>query len=123
MIYRLTPTLIDEGFVYIAESPLYEITSKSGVQFAYNESEKVRILSELGNEKYTIQRSKGLGENEPDMMNKTTMNPNSRRLIRINPTDEMQTLVMFNTLLGDDLAARKEYIAKNGAEYIDLADV
>ena len=123
IFYRLLPTLIKMGKVYIAESPLYEITTKDSVLFAYNEAEKAKILSELGNEKYTIQRSKGLGENEPDMMNKTTMNPASRRLIRINPTDETETLIMFNTLLGDDLASRKEYIAKNGADYIDLADV
>lgn len=124
MFYRLLPTLIKEGKVYIAESPLYEITSKKhGIQFAYNEAEKVKILSQIGQEKYTIQRSKGLGENEPDMMNKTTMNPASRRLIRINPDDEQATYIMFNTLLGDDLAARKDYIAKNGAMYIDFADV
>lgn len=123
VFYRLLPTLIKMGKVYIAESPLYEITSKSGIQFAYNEAEKAQILSELGNEKYTIQRSKGLGENEPDMMNKTTMNPASRRLIRVNPADEVETAIMFNTLLGDDLASRKEYISKYGADYIDLADV
>ena len=123
MFYRLLPTLIQMGKVYIAESPLYEITSKSGIQFAYNEAEKAKILSEIGDGKYTIQRSKGLGENEPDMMNKTTMNPKSRRLIRINPTDEKATYVMFNTLLGDDLDARKDYIAKNGSQYIELADV
>lgn len=124
MFYRLLPSLIRMGRVYIAESPLYEIACKSkGIQFAYNEPEKVKILSEIGDEKYTIQRSKGLGENEPDMMNKTTMNPASRRLIRINPDDEKDTYIMFNTLLGDDLNARKEYIAKNGADYIDLADV
>ncbi len=124
MFYRLLPTLIKEGKVYIAESPLYEITSKKhGIQFAYNEAEKVKILSQIGQEKYIIQRSKGLGENEPDMMNKTTMNPASRRLIRINPDDEQATYIMFNTLLGDDLAARKDYIAKNGAMYIDFADV
>ena len=111
------------GKVYIAESPLYEITSKSGIRFAYNENEKAQILKEIEGEKYTIQRSKGLGENEPDMMNKTTMNPASRRLIRVTPDDEQATYIMFNTLLGDDLAARKDYIARYGADYIDLADI
>lgn len=124
MFYRLLPTLIKEGRIYIAESPLYEIESKkTGTQFAYNEREKAEILKEIGEEKYKIQRSKGLGENEPDMMSKTTMNPASRRLIRINPEDETATYIMFNTLLGDDIAARKNYIAANGAQYIDLADV
>lgn len=123
IFYRLLPTLIKMGKVYIAESPLYEITSKSGIRFAYNEAEKAQILKEIDGEKYTIQRSKGLGENEPDMMNKTTMNPASRRLIRVMPDDEQATYIMFNTLLGDDLAARKDYIARFGADYIDLADV
>ncbi len=123
MLYRLLPTLIREGKIYIAETPLYEITSKEGVDFAYNEKEKEAILKRLGNAKYTIQRSKGLGENDPEMMSKTTMNPATRRLIRVNPTDEAATAVMFNTLLGDDGAARKAYIARHGAEYIDLADV
>ena len=124
MFYRLLPTLIREGRVYIAESPLYEIESKKlGTQFAYNEKEKVDILKKIGDAPYKIMRSKGLGENEPDMMNQTTMNPASRRLIRIGPEDEKATYIMFNTLLGDDILARKAYIAAHGAEYIDLADV
>ncbi len=124
MFYRLLPTLIREGKVYIAESPLYEIESKKlGTQFAYNEREKQEILKQIGDEKYKIMRSKGLGENEPDMMSKTTMNPVSRRLIRINPEDETATYIMFNTLLGDDITARKAYIAAHGAEYIELADL
>ncbi len=123
IFYRLLPSLIKMGRVYIAESPLYEISSKSGIRFAYNEPEKAAILKEIEGEKVTIKRSKGLGENDPDMMNFTTMNPKSRRLIRINPEDEQATYIMFNTLLGDDLAARKDYIAKYGADYIDLADV
>ena len=123
IFYRLLPSLIRMGKVYVAESPLYEIQSKSGIRFAYNEAEKAQILEEIKGEKYTIQRSKGLGENEPDMMNKTTMNPASRRLIRITPDDEQATYIMFNTLLGDDLAARKEYISKFGADYIEYADI
>ena len=123
MLYRLLPTLIREGKVFIAETPLYEITWKEGIEFAYNEKEKAEILSRIGKNKYTIQRSKGLGENDPEMMAKTTMNPATRRLIRICPTDEAATEIMFNTLLGDDAPARKKYIANHGSEYIDLADV
>ncbi len=123
MLYRLLPTLIREGKIFIAETPLYEIKWKEGIEFAYNEKEKNEILSRIGNGKYTIQRSKGLGENDPDMMSKTTMNPATRRLIKIVPTDEVQTEIMFNTLLGDDGPARKKYIAQHGAEYVDLADV
>ena len=123
MLYRLLPTLIQEGKIFIAETPLYEITWKEGIEFAYNEREKTEILSRIGNNKYTIQRSKGLGENDPDMMSKTTMNPATRRLIKIVPTDEHDTEVMFNTLLGDDAPARKKYIAQHGAEYVELADV
>ena len=87
MLYRLTPTLINEGKVFIAESPLYEITAKNDVYFAYDEAEKDKFIAEIGKEKFTIQRSKGLGENEPDMMNLTTMNPATRRLIKVMPTD------------------------------------
>ncbi|MBR2443827.1 MAG: DNA topoisomerase [Clostridia bacterium] len=124
MFYRLLPTLIAEGRVFIAESPLYEITtSKDKIYFAYNETEKAEILAKLEGEKYTIQRSKGLGENEPDMMWETTMNPESRRLIQVMPDDEEATRVIFETLLGDDIQARKEFIAKNGYKYMDLADI
>ena len=124
MFYRLLPTLIKEGKIYIAESPLYEITTaKDKIYFAYNENEKADILSKIGNEKYTIQRSKGLGENEADMMWQTTMNPETRRLIQVNPADEYETQVIFETLLGDDIPARKAFIAENSAKYMDLADI
>ena len=123
MLYRLLPTLIRMGKIYIAESPLYEIKCRDEIYFAYDEKEKAKILEEIGDKKYTIQRSKGLGENEPEMMWKTTMNPETRRLIRIMPEDEQKTYEMFNVLLGDDLAGRKRFIADNGYKYVDLADV
>lgn len=123
MLYRLTPALIEEGKVYIAESPLYEINSKSDSYFAYTEKEKEEFLEKLQGQKYTIQRSKGLGENEPDMMNLTTMNPKTRRLIKVNPGIAEQTAVTFDMLLGDDLAGRKTYISENGNKYIDELDV
>lgn len=123
MVYRLTPTLIDVGKVFIAESPLYEINTKNNVYFAYTEEEKQKFLSEIGGEKYTIQRSKGLGENEPDMMNFTTMNPKTRRLIKVMPEYAQRTSEMFDILLGDNLQGRKDFIVKNGANYIDNLDV
>lgn len=123
MIYRLTPTLIEEGKVFIAESPLYEINTKNNVYFAYTEAEKQKFLNEIGNEKFTIQRSKGLGENEPDMMNLTTMNPATRRLIKVVPDIAERTSQMFDILLGDNLQGRKDYIVENGANYIDNLDV
>jgi len=123
MLYRLTPTLIEEGKVFIAESPLYEINTKNDVYFAYTEREKAEILQKIGNAKYTIQRSKGLGENEPEMMSLTTMNPDTRRLIKVEPTDAQRTSDMFDLLLGDNLAGRKEHIAKYGHMYTDLADI
>ena len=123
MIYRLMPKLIENGKVYIAESPLYEINSKDETWFAYNEQEKQDILSQFENAKFTIQRSKGLGENDADMMSLTTMNPATRRLIRVDPTDAQQTAEMFDLWLGDNLAGRKEHIARDGAAYIDMADV
>ncbi len=122
MLYRLAPTLIERGYVYIAESPLYEITSKDKVYFAYTEAEKADALSKISG-KYNIQRSKGLGENEPDMMWLTTMNPETRRLIRVSPVEAAATSGMFDLLLGDNLAGRKEFIAENGHQYLDLADI
>ncbi len=126
IFYRLLPTLIQEGKIYIAESPLYEITPNKGeVEFAYNEAEKAQITARMEKEgkKYTLQRSKGLGENDPDMMSKTTMHPATRRLIRVNPAEAEATARMFETLLGDDLPARKEFITKYGSQYWEEADV
>ena len=123
MIYRLTPALIEAGKVFIVESPLYEITSKDETFFAYDETEKAQFLQKLEGQKVTIQRSKGLGENEPDMMSLTTMNPATRRLIKINPGDAEYAAQMFEILLGNDLEGRKEYIAEHGAEYTDELDV
>lgn len=123
LFYRLLPTLIKEGKVYIAESPLYEITCKDNIYFAYDENEKAQIVSKLGNAKYTLQRSKGLGENEPDMMWRTTMNPETRRLIKVMEADREKTEYIFETLLGDDLDERKRFIAAYGKEYIAEADI
>lgn len=123
MIYRLTPTLIEAGKVFIAESPLYEINSKNDVYFAYDEAEKDKFIEQIGKEKFTIQRSKGLGENEPDMMNLTTMNPSTRRLIKVMPDDMEQTVRIFDILLGDNMQGRKDYIVEHGSEYIDNLDV
>ncbi len=123
MIYRLMPTLFDEGKVFIAESPLYEITCGDETWFAYTEKEKTDAIAEIGNKKYTIQRSKGLGENDPDMMWLTTMNPATRRLIKVEPAFAQETADKFDLLLGDNLSGRKEHIAQNGHLYIDMADV
>ena len=124
MLYRLTPTLITEGYVYIAESPLYEILYKEKTWFAYSDKEKNDIVNgELAGKKCTINRSKGLGENDPDMMWLTTMNPETRRLIKVMPEDVEATAQVFDLLLGDDLQGRKNHIAENGYKYLDLADI
>lgn len=123
IFYRLLPTLIKEGRVYIAESPLYEITCKNQIYFAYDENEKQKIVAGFGGAKYTLQRSKGLGENEPDMMWQTTMNPETRRLIKIMEADRAKTEYIFETLLGDDLSERKKFIAEYGREYLAEADI
>ena len=127
MLYRLVPTLIEKGYVYIAESPLFEINYKDKkeekTEFAYNESEKAEILDRIGNCNYTIQRSKGLGENQPDMLWQTTMCPETRRLIRVTPDDATLAQAKFELLLGDNLAGRKEHIAKNGGKYLEMIDV
>ena len=124
MIYRLMPTLIKEGKVFIAESPLYEITCKDETWFCYTEKEKQDALLEIGDRKYTIQRSKGLGENEPEMMWLTTMNPKTRRLIKVEPDYSPEAVAdKFDLSLGDNLQGRKDYIAENGAQYIDMTDL
>ena len=123
MIYRLCPTLIREGYVYIAESPLYEIGCKDKTWFAYTEAEKTAILRQLEGKKVTVQRSKGLGENDPEMMWMTTMNPETRRLIKVMPEDAARTAQAFDLLLGDNLQGRKEHIAENGYKYLDQLDV
>ena len=124
MLYRLTPTLIQRGYVYIAESPLYEINYKEKTWFAYSDKEKEDIVKEIGaDKKISIQRSKGLGENEPDMMWLTTMNPETRRLIKVMPEDVERTAQIFDLLLGDNLQGRKDHIAENGYKYLELADI
>ncbi len=123
MIYRLCPTLIREGYVYIAESPLYEIGCKDKTWFAYTEAEKAAIVKELDGKKITVQRSKGLGENDPEMMWMTTMNPETRRLIKVMPEDVERTQQIFDLLLGDNLQGRKDHIAENGYKYLDQLDV
>lgn len=123
MLYRLTPQLIEEGYVYIAESPLYEIIVRDQSHFAYDDREKEALLKKFEGKKVTIMRSKGLGENEPEMMWQTTMNPQTRRLIRVMPTDVDETMRMFDMLLGDNLQGRKDFIAENGAQYLDRADI
>jgi DNA gyrase subunit B len=123
MLYRLVPSLIENGKVFIAESPLFEITSKGNTFFAYNEKEKAEILKKQKDQKAVIQRSKGLGENDPDMMWKTTMNPETRRLIKVTPDDAEKTRVYFNLLLGDDLQGRKDFISRHGHEYMEALDI
>ena len=123
MLYRLAPTLIREGYVYIAESPLYEIVSKGKTYFAYSDHEKAAIVDSLGGAKADINRSKGLGESAPEMMWLTTMNPDTRKLIRVMPEDVERTAQVFDLLLGDNLAGRKAHIAECGSQFLDLADI
>ena len=123
MLYRLVPTLIREGKVFIAESPLFEIVYKDVSYFAYTEKEKAEILAKLPDKGVSIQRSKGLGENQPDMMWQTTMNPETRRLIKVMPDEAEKTAQVFDLLLGDNLQGRKDFIAEHGRDYIELTDI
>ncbi|MBQ6625411.1 MAG: DNA topoisomerase, partial [Clostridia bacterium] len=123
MIYRLVPGILEAGKVYIAESPLYEINCKDETWFAYTEKEKTEILRELEGKKYTIQRSKGLGENDADMMSLTTMNPKTRRLISVRTEDAQLMSEKFELLLGDNLQGRKDHIAQDGYMYLDMTDL
>ena len=123
MLYRLTPTLIEKGYVYIAESPLYEITCKEKTWFAYSDRERNEVVASLEGKKFDVQRSKGLGENEPDMMWLTTMSPDTRRLIKVMPEDVERTARIFEMFLGNDLQGRKDHIADSGYKYLDMADI
>jgi DNA gyrase subunit B len=123
LFYRLLPTLIERNKLFIAESPLFEITCGQDTYFAYNEQEKTEILSKIGSKKYILQRSKGLGENEPDMMWRTTMCPQTRRLIAVTPADAEATAKMFDVLLGDALQDRKKFISEYGHLYLKDADI
>ncbi len=123
MIYRLMPTLIEKGYVYIAETPLYEIETAKRTYYAYDDKEKSEILEMIGDVKYNLQRSKGLGENQPEMMSLTTMNPKTRRLVKVQPELADATAFMFDTLLGDDIDGRKKFIAEKSSEYIDFTDL
>ena len=125
MLYRLTPSLIEQGYVYIAESPLFEITVQGldAPLFAWSDRDKDEIVAAHSGKRCTVMRSKGLGENEPDMMWLTTMSPETRRLIKVTPDDAQATAQMFDILLGDNLQGRKDYIAAHGSEYIDLTDI
>ena len=123
MLWRLTPTLIREGYVYIAESPLYEITCREKTWYAYSDAEKNRIVDELGKAKFSVNRSKGLGENSAEMMWLTTMNPETRRLIRVMPEEAERTAYYFELFEGNDLEGRKAHIAQEGYKYLELADI
>ena len=123
MLYRLTPTLINEGYVYIAETPLFEITCGEKTWFAYTDKEKNDIVKTLEGKRYKVDRSKGLGENDPEMMWLTTMNPETRRLIKVMPEDAEATAHSFDLLLGDNLQGRKDHIAENGYKYLEMIDV
>ena len=123
MIYRLCPTLIREGYVYIAETPLFEINCGDKTWFAYSDKEKNDIVKTLEGKRYKVDRSKGLGENDPEMMWLTTMNPETRRLIKVMPEDAEATAQVFDLLLGDNLQGRKDHIAENGYKYLELADI
>ena len=123
MIYRLCPTLIREGYVYIAETPLFEITCGEKTWFAYTDKEKNDIVKDLEGKRYKVDRSKGLGENDPEMMWLTTMNPETRRLIKVMPEEAEATARSFDLLLGDNLQGRKDHIAENGYKYLEMIDV
>ena len=116
------PTLIEENKVFIAESPLYEITNRDKTYFAYTDREKTEIVSRLEG-KVSVQRSKGLGENEPDMMKLTTMDPSTRKLLQVTPEDADRTFQYFDVLLGNNLQGRKDFIAEKGSFYLELADI
>ena len=120
MIYRLCPTLIQEGYVYIAESPLYEITCKDKTWFAYTDAEKTEIVKKLEGRKLSINRSKGLGENDPEMMWLTTMNPETRTLKQITLEDAVHADEVFTVLMGEKVEPRKAFIEQNAKYAVNI---
>lgn len=116
--YRFLRPLIENGFVYIAQPPLYKISRGNKIAYAYEEEELDELKVEFG-DRFNVQRYKGLGEMNPEQLWDTTMDPETRTLIQVTIDDAMEADVIFETLMGDEVAPRREFIQVN-AEYADL---
>ncbi|HCK98890.1 MAG TPA: DNA topoisomerase IV subunit B, partial [Candidatus Marinimicrobia bacterium] len=123
--YRYMPTLVEEGHIYIAQPPLYRVYSGKKSFYAYDEDERnilVKRFEKEGKQKIDVQRYKGLGEMNPDQLWSTTMNPETRTLVKIGVEDASQADKTFSMLMGEDVEPRRNFIQKN-AKYVRNLDI
>ncbi|SHK52162.1 DNA gyrase subunit B [Alicyclobacillus tolerans] len=122
LLYRFMRPLIDAGYVYIAQPPLYKITKGKNIQYAYSDQQLEQILQEIGRQNINIQRYKGLGEMNPTQLWETTMDPSTRTLLRVTTEDAMAAEQTFSILMGDKVEPRREFIEEH-ARYVRNLDI
>ena len=120
--YRYMPELIDEGYIYVAQPPLYRLTISKKHFYAYDETEMERVIKENNGKKAQVQRFKGLGEMNPDQLWETTMDPQRRNLLQVNIDDAVTADLVFDTLMGSDVEARRSFIQEHASDvrFLDI---